>query len=108
MSHPLPRVWRWLCIVLLLVLVGPFPVVLAMRVFEPPTTMFMLLRTVERWLDGERPFYPRRQPVPMARISPYLRQAVLAAEDARFYRHFGFDFHEIVRALDDYEQGKSL
>ena len=108
MSHPLRRVWRWLCIVLLLALVGPFPVVLAMRVFEPPTTMLMLLRTVERWLDGERPYYPRRQPVPMARISPYLRQAVLAAEDARFYHHFGFDFREIARALEDYEQGKGL
>src|SRR5687768_7955596 len=108
MSQALLRVWRGVGIFLLLVLIGPFPVVLALRVFEPPTTMVMLLRTVERLQNGERPFYPRRQPVPMARISPYLRRAVLAAEDARFYRHFGFDFHEIARALDDYEQGKSL
>jgi Transglycosylase len=70
--------------------------------------MVMLLRTVTRLLDGERPLYPRRQPVPMARISPHLRLAVLAAEDARFYHHFGFDFHEIARALDDYDQGKDL
>jgi monofunctional biosynthetic peptidoglycan transglycosylase len=44
----------------------------------------------------------------MTHISTHLRRAVLAAEDARFYEHFGFDFHEIARALDDYEQGKGL
>jgi monofunctional biosynthetic peptidoglycan transglycosylase len=108
MSQLLPRVWRWLCMFLLLVLVVPFPVVLVLRVFEPPTTMIILLRTVKRFLGGERPLYPWRQPVPIARISPHLRRAVLVAEDARFYRHYGFDFHEISRALDAYEQGKGL
>ena len=44
----------------------------------------------------------------MTQISPYLRRAVLAAEDARFYAHFGFDFHEIARALEAHEQGKGL
>jgi monofunctional biosynthetic peptidoglycan transglycosylase len=108
MSQLLPRVWRWLCISFLLILIIPFPVILTFRVLEPPTTTVMLLRTVERWFDGERPLYPRRRPVPMTHISPYLRRAVLAAEDARFYDHFGFDFHEIARALEAYEQGKNL
>jgi monofunctional glycosyltransferase len=108
MRRLLWRVGRWLSLLALLCLIIPFPLVLALRVFEPPTTMVMLLRTVERVVDGERPFYPRRQPVPMARISPYLRRAILAAEDARFYRHYGFDFHEISRAIDAYEQGKPL
>jgi monofunctional glycosyltransferase len=108
MSQLLPRAWRWVCIFLLLILIIPFPVILAFRVLEPPTTMVMLLRTVERLLDGKRPLYPRRRPVPITRISPYLRRAVLAAEDARFYDHFGFDFHEIARALDAYDQGKGL
>ena len=108
MSQLLRHVGRWLCLFLLLVLIAPFPLVLALRVFEPPTTTVILLRTAQRLLDGERPFAPRRQPVPLARVSPYLRQAVLAAEDARFYHHYGFDFREIARALDDYEQGKRL
>ena len=102
------RVWRWLCVFLLLWLLVPFPVVLTLRVFEPPTTMLMLLHTVKRLGAGERPLYPRRHPVPLARISPDLRRAVLAAEDARFYRHYGFDFHEIASAVDDYERGKRL
>ena len=92
----------------LLFLLVPVPVVLILRLAEPPTTMVMLLRTLERAFKGERPFYPRRQPVPIERISPWLRRAVLTAEDDRFFRHSGFDFHEIARALDDYDRGKPL
>jgi monofunctional biosynthetic peptidoglycan transglycosylase len=70
--------------------------------------MVMVIRTVERVFNGAHPIYPRRQPVPMARISPWLRRAVVAAEDDRFYRHNGFDFQEIARALEAHEQGKPL
>jgi monofunctional biosynthetic peptidoglycan transglycosylase len=108
MRRLLRRGARWLLRLGLLLLVAPIPLVLAARVFEPPTTMLMLWRTVERVFAGERPFYPRRQPVPLQDISPHLRRAVLAAEDDRFYHHYGFDFREIARALDDYEQGKAL
>jgi monofunctional biosynthetic peptidoglycan transglycosylase len=108
MRRLLRGVWRWLFLLIMLFLIVPFPLVLALRLFEPPTTTLMLLRTVERFFDGERPFYPRRQSVPLERISPHLRRAVLAAEDDRFYRHYGFDFRELGRALDDYERGKPL
>jgi monofunctional biosynthetic peptidoglycan transglycosylase len=104
----LHRVGRWVFTLGLVFLLGPIPLVLALRIFEPPTTTMMLARTVERFLKAKRPFYPRRQPIPMARISPHLRRAVLAAEDDRFYLHAGFDFQEIARALDDYDQGKPL
>ena len=36
--------------------------------------------------------------VPLSRISPTLQQAVIAAEDARFYEHKGVDDRGIVRA----------
>src|SRR6266511_1244496 len=108
MRRLLQRVCRWAFTLGLLLLLGPIPLVLALRVFEPPTTPMMLARTIERFLQAKRPFYPRRQPVPMARISPHLRHAVLAAEDDRFYLHSGFDFQEIARALDDHDRGKPL
>jgi monofunctional glycosyltransferase len=108
MRRLLQRVGRWVFTLGLLFLLGPIPLVLALRVFEPPTTTMMLARTLERFLQAQRPFYPRRQPVPMARISPHLRRAVLAAEDDRFYLHSGFDFQEIARALDDHDRGKPL
>jgi penicillin-binding protein 1A len=39
-----------------------------------------------------------RQVVPLSKISPYLQKAVIATEDARFYKHHGFDFYGIIRA----------
>jgi monofunctional glycosyltransferase len=37
--------------------------------------------------------------VPLSRISPYLRQAVVAAEDASFFTHEGFDWEGIKDAV---------
>ena len=51
----------------------------------------MLGRTAERLVNGRRPIYPQRDIVSRDEISPYLRRAVLAAEDDRFYLHHGFD-----------------
>ena len=102
------RLWRWCALLVLLLGLVPIPLALTLRVAEPPTTMLMLRRTLARYLDGKRPFSPQRQPIPLMRISPHLRRAVLVSEDARFYQHRGFDFHEIARAMEDYEQGKAL
>jgi monofunctional biosynthetic peptidoglycan transglycosylase len=45
--------------------------------------------------------------VELSRISPALQHAVIAAENARFYQHHGFDWHEIqVAAEDDWEGGR--
>lgn len=41
----------------------------------------------------------KRETVPLEKISPYLRDAVIAAEDRKFYQHFGIDPLGIVRAL---------
>ncbi|NIO68399.1 MAG: hypothetical protein GTN71_04940, partial [Anaerolineae bacterium] len=41
----------------------------------------------------------RRTLVPLAHISPYLRQATIATEDKRFYQHPGVDPIGIARAL---------
>jgi monofunctional biosynthetic peptidoglycan transglycosylase len=102
------RLWRWCALLVLLIALVPIPLALTLRIAEPPTTMLMLRRTLERYLDGKRPFSPQRQPIPLMHISPHLRRAVLVSEDARFYQHRGFDFDEIARAMEDHEQGKAL
>ncbi|MDR5726372.1 MAG: transglycosylase domain-containing protein [Terriglobia bacterium] len=33
--------------------------------------------------------------VPLREISPNLQHAVVSAEDARFYLHHGFDWHQV-------------
>jgi penicillin-binding protein 1B len=40
-----------------------------------------------------------RRPVSLSAISPFLQNAVIASEDARFYSHIGIDFIAIGRAL---------
>ncbi|HEY5998718.1 MAG TPA: transglycosylase domain-containing protein, partial [bacterium] len=45
------------------------------------------------------PLDPRRLDVPLARVAPALRQAVVAAEDRRFWKHPGIDPIAVGRAL---------
>ena len=45
-----------------------------------------------------RLFVQNRDQVPIAEISPNLITAVVAAEDARFYQHHGWDWYGITRA----------
>ena len=53
------------------------------------------------------PYHERYKFVPLSQISPDLQHAVIAAEDARFYQHHGFDWHEIqIAAEDDMDGGR--
>jgi monofunctional biosynthetic peptidoglycan transglycosylase len=75
--------------------------VLALLVWvDPPTTTVQIQRRVEAWFDDE-PYVKRYVPVPLAVISPHLRHAVVAAEDARFFAHGGVDWDAIETALTE-------
>ena len=41
----------------------------------------------------------KRTVVSLAKVPEYLKQALIAAEDANFYHHFGVDFQGIARAI---------
>ena len=41
----------------------------------------------------------KRTLVPLARMSPFMQQAIVAAEDQNFYQHQGVDFKAIARAV---------
>jgi monofunctional glycosyltransferase len=71
-----------------------------LRTGNPPSTALMDARSREA-MDKHR--LPRRLHywVPMSRISPWLRRAVVNSEDARFYEHDGFDVTEAEAALED-------
>lgn len=85
----------------LAVLLAPLGGVLVHAVAPPPVTLLMLLRLGE----GEGLDYRWR---PLERISPHLAEAVIAAEDARFCGHAGFDIEAIRRAMRDNERGGRL
>jgi monofunctional glycosyltransferase len=76
-----------------------------LRVENPRTTALMEARAKQAEERG-RSARRAQQWVPMARISPWLRRAVVNSEDARFYEHDGFDMVETEAALEQAaEQG---
>lgn len=74
--------------------------ILVLRFIDPPTTAFMLERRFEARNDKKR-WVLKQQWAPFSVISPALARAVIAAEDQKFASHHGFDFNQIVGALDD-------
>ena len=75
-----------------------------LRWIDPPTTAVQAERRVQAWMHG-KPYRKRYEFVPLGEISPELQHAVVAAEDARFYQHHGFDWHEIQIAADEDMEG---
>jgi monofunctional biosynthetic peptidoglycan transglycosylase len=75
--------------------------ILAYRFVPVPLTPLMVLRQIE----GEG---LEKQWVEYDQLSPNLRRAVIASEDARFCLHHGFDWTEIDAALSDYQAGEGL
>ena len=74
---------------------------------DPPTTAVHTQRRLQAWLH-HTPYRKRYEFVPLSQISPDLQHAVIAAEDARFYQHHGFDWHEVqIAAEDDLEGGRT-
>jgi monofunctional biosynthetic peptidoglycan transglycosylase len=66
---------------------------------NPRKTSFMEYREKE-WRRAGKRYSIRQKWVPLSRISPYLIKAVLIAEDDKFWRHEGFDYEAIQKALE--------
>ena len=81
------------------VLWGSIPGVTVLATEVPTSTAFIDLRRAEAAARGERLDIQLRWR-PLARISRYLRAAVVYAEDDRFYEHEGVDWTAIEKALD--------
>ena len=73
---------------------------------DPPTTMVHMERHLQASIHG-KPYHQRYTFVPLSQISPDFQHAVIAAEDARFYQHHGFDWQAIqIAAEEDMEGGR--
>lgn len=83
-------VWRSVAIIFLVVVAA----VLLGRVINPPSTAYMMGES--RRLGGVD-----YQWVPMEQIAPVMARAVVAAEDANFCQHWGFDVRAIRLAISE-------
>ena len=81
--------WEWLT----------FPDVAALATAPPKTTAFMEQRKADLRAEGKDDHLEYRW-TPYANISPYLRRAVLVAEDSDFYEHGGIDTQAMREALE--------
>ncbi len=78
----------------------------AAKWIDPPTTAVQIERRLQAWIHL-KPYHERYKFVPLERISPDFQHAVIAAEDARFYQHHGFDWHAIeIDAKQDVDGGR--
>jgi len=90
--RPLRWLRRWAVYYVLLSALVVTGVIAAHRIIEPPRTYFMgqeerrLGRIGHEW-------------VPMARIAPVMARSLVAAEDANFCQHWGFDMGAIRTAI---------
>jgi|HubBroStandDraft_6_1064221.scaffolds.fasta_scaffold43347_2 monofunctional biosynthetic peptidoglycan transglycosylase len=96
---------RWLVAgVAALWLLGALTLVAA-RWIDPPTTAVHMQRHLQAWIH-QTPYRERYKFIPLGEISADLQHAVIAAEDARFYQHHGFDWHEVQIAAEDDLEGE--
>ena len=83
---------------------------IAARWINPPTTAVHAERRIQAWFRPRgkgKPYRERYEFVPLSQISPNLQHAVISAEDARFYQHHGFDWHQVqIDAAGDLEGGR--
>lgn len=91
-SRPAVRIMGWLLFAVLLW-------VTLYRFVPVPGGIYMVQEAIR--LGGIE-----RQWKPMSAISPHFARSVMAAEDARFCDHWGFDFEEIRRAMAERERGR--
>ena len=96
---------RWLVIGVALLWTLAALILVAARWINPPTTAVHIQRRVQAWIH-HTPYRKRYEFIPLSEISPDLQHAVIAAEDANFYQHHGFDWHQIEIAAEDDLEGE--
>jgi monofunctional biosynthetic peptidoglycan transglycosylase len=97
---------KWILLVLLALWLLGVIALIGLKWIDPPTTAVHMQRHLQSSIHG-KPYDEHYDFVPLAEISPDFQHAVIAAEDARFYQHHGFDWDAVEKAAqDDMEGGK--
>lgn len=111
-ATPSPRkdslrfILRWFLLGIVLLWSFAALLLISARWIDPPTTAVHMERRWQSWIH-RTPYHERYEFVPLNQISPDFQHAVIAAEDARFYEHHGFDWHAIqIAAENDMEGGR--
>jgi monofunctional biosynthetic peptidoglycan transglycosylase len=99
------RLLAWTLLIFVVLSVGT---VLAFRWLDPPTSAFMIRERMLAPSSGARAYAIRQHWVDWENTSPYVKVAVIAAEDQNFPAHSGFDLKSINDALVDRQRGRRV
>jgi monofunctional biosynthetic peptidoglycan transglycosylase len=78
-----------------------------LRLWNPPTSAFMLGAQLRAW-RGDEDLNLSYRWQDLEAMSPWIALAVIAAEDQKFPRHRGFDVSAIQAAVSEHRAGRSL
>ena len=97
----LPRLWRFLKRLLLILFISQFVYIIILKWMDPPITITQL----GSLLTGHG---LKRDYVDKKQMSLNAKLAVIASEDQLFPDHNGFDFKSIEKAMKHNQKSKSL
>lgn len=101
-KRSVPAPIRWLGWAMLATVLASLALIAPWALVNPPTSSFM----VQDALANERPVKQRW--VDADAISDTMFAAAIAAEDQRFYQHFGFDVESMREAWEAHQRGEAL
>lgn len=93
--------FKWSCRIIAVLVIGSVLWVIAYRFINPPATLTM----VGSWMDGKS---IHQEWMPLSRMDPNMARAAIAAEDANFCSHWGFDLNAINQAFAKNLKGRKL
>ena len=99
------RLGKWALAILAAYYVICLILLVVYRFVAPPTTGVQLQRRLESWI-ARRPYHEEKIYRPYSRIPVRVSRAVIAAEDGRFWRHWGFDLAEMREAGAEVLEGE--
>ncbi|AOM42173.1 monofunctional biosynthetic peptidoglycan transglycosylase [Xenorhabdus hominickii] len=100
MKSPFSILWCWLKRIVVSITVLWFVAVIAFSFLPVPFSMVMIERQMGALMSINLSYVFRSSWVDQNQISPYMTLAVIAAEDQKFPKHWGFDFDAIETAIE--------
>lgn len=102
------RLKKLLCRICLYGIVVSITTTLVFRIVPIPFSAYMVQQKIAAWLQADFNYHIDYQWVSLNNIAWQMQLAVIAAEDQKFFNHYGFDWQAISHALQRNQQTKHL
>ncbi|CDG22917.1 Monofunctional biosynthetic peptidoglycan transglycosylase [Xenorhabdus poinarii G6] len=99
MLNPFSKLWRYLKKIVASITILWLVAIIAFSFLPVPFSMLMVERQIGALISVNFSYVSRSSWVDQNQISPYMALAVIAAEDQKFPKHWGFDFEAIESAM---------